>query len=62
MNTSISTDDRIKFLRIYIIYLYIYLIIFLIGIIGNIFNLIVFFSKEISFKSMFNLFYSLFNK
>ncbi len=34
MNTSISTDDRIKFLRIYIIYRYIYLIVFSIGIIG----------------------------
>ncbi|CAF2498788.1 unnamed protein product [Rotaria sp. Silwood2] len=45
-NTSIATDDKIKFIRIYIICRYLYLIVFVIGIIGSIFNLIVFCRKK----------------
>ncbi len=46
INTSVSTESTIDFIRIYIISRYFYLIIFAIGIIGNIFNLIVFFRKR----------------
>lgn len=45
-NTSVSTDETFKYIRIHIICRYLYLIIFSIGIIGNIFNLIIFFRKK----------------
>lgn len=39
-------DERIKFVRIYIICRWFYLVVFVIGMIGNIFNLLVFFRKK----------------
>lgn len=45
-NTSILIDEKLKFIRIYIICRCLYLIIFSIGIIGNICNLIVFLRKK----------------
>jgi hypothetical protein len=47
VNESISSnDDTLQFVRVYIICRWFYLIIFSIGIIGNIFNLLVFFRKK----------------
>ena len=46
MNTSVSSDDTTEFICIYIICRYFYLTVFSIGIIGNVFNLMVFFRKK----------------
>lgn len=45
-NVSETTDDTIQFIRIYIISRGLYLLVFAIGIIGNIFNLVVFLRKK----------------
>ncbi|CAF0938162.1 unnamed protein product [Rotaria sp. Silwood1] len=45
-NTSVTIDDTIEFIRIYIICRWLYLIVFGIGMIGSIFNLIVFCRKK----------------
>ena len=45
-NNTPSTDDTIQFIRTYIIARYLYLIVFCLGIIGNIFNLMVFCRKK----------------
>ena len=46
-----STDDVVRFFRIYIFARCLYLIVFCIGIIGNIFNLAVFFRKRFYINS-----------
>lgn len=64
MKTSLSTvDDTARFIRVYVLARCLYLITFAIGIIGNIFNLIVFFRKRFRINpcSVYFIFYSINN-
>jgi hypothetical protein len=51
MSTNGTSDDTLTFIRVYIICRCFYLTIFAIGIIGNIFNLMVFFRKKLRSNS-----------